>query len=96
MIVGTSKISTKDLIKYATSVESFKEYCVSLIPEEYRHLQVIVNNQVYICCLCLRKCEAVSWDVKKQILDKCLQDIRIVGCTNALIDFTDVLMYIGR
>lgn len=96
MIVGTTKVEVSDLVKHTKSVDDFRNYCIHLVPDKYRHLQAVVNNQIYICCLCLRKCDAVAWDTKKEILRKCMQDIRIVGCTNELIDFDDILMYVGR
>lgn len=96
MIVGTSKLKEEDLVKYAKTVETFHEYCIQLIPEEFRHIQPIVNNQIYLCCLCLRKCDAVPWNVKKDILQETLKDVRIVGYTNELIDFVDILVYVGR
>lgn len=96
MIVGTSIIDDLELSKHIKSVNDFKEYCISLVPKEFQHLQAIINNQLYICCLHLRRNDRVSWDVKKEIINEVLREVHIVGCTNELINVTDILMYLER
>lgn len=96
MIVGTSKIDTIELAKHTKSCDDFKEYCISLVPEQFRHLQVVVNNQIYICCLYLRRCNNVDWSRKKEIIKSVLEEVHVVGCTNELIDIGDIIMYLER
>lgn len=96
MIVGTSKIDDLELSKHIDSTDDFKQYCISLVPEEFRHLEAIISNQMYICCLYLRRSNRVSWDIKKDIINEVLREVHIVGCTNELINVTEILMYLER
>lgn len=96
MIVGTSKIDIADLAHHTKSAEVFKDYCVSLVPENFRHIQPIISNQIYICCLYLRKCSLVDWSAKKTLISDSLVNVHPIGCTNELIDISDVLMYVER
>ena len=96
MIVGISKIDAQEMAKHTKTVEEFKEYCISLVPEEFRHVKAIVGNQTYLCCLELRRNANVNWDTKKLILNTLLREVHIVGCTNELINVADMLVYIER
>lgn len=96
MVVGTSKINMADLARHTRSAKIFKDYCISLVPENFRHIQPIISNQIYICCLYLRKCSLVDWSVKKTLISESLVNIHPIGCTNELIDISDILMYVER
>ncbi|MBQ2885857.1 MAG: hypothetical protein IJE43_19200 [Alphaproteobacteria bacterium] len=96
MIVGTSNVIKSEMAKHVKSLTDFKQYCKSLVPEEFRHIDAIVNNQQYLCCLVLRKDNNVSWSIKKDLIDAVMRETKIVGCTNELINIADILFFLER
>ena len=96
MIVGSKVVNDAELSKHVGSVSDFKDYCKELVPVEFRHLQAVINNQIYLCCLYVRRSNRIDWETKKKILNDALRDVHIVGCTNELLNVSDILMYIER
>ena len=93
MIIGTVQVSEEILALKAKDPEVFKQYCRSLVPEEYRHVQAIVDNQIYYCCLLLRASKQISWDEKRNLLNKVMWDLKITGFTGSLIEAKSLLDY---
>ncbi len=93
MVVGVIQVSEEMLIRKAQDETLFREYCRDLVPKEYRHIQYIVDNQTYYCCLLLRKNKSVPWDLKRPLLDKVLLKLKIVGFTDSLIEAGSLLDY---
>ena len=86
MLVGKSNIELHDLLKHIQNAETFTEYCDSLVPSEFRHVQAIIDNQRYLCCLMLRQAKTVDWSVKSQIIENVMCDIKIIGFTDMIIE----------
>jgi len=82
------------LIKNADTVPHFREYCEELVPEEYRHVQAIVENQQYYCCLLLRRVDSIPWSRKREIINGVMSGIRIVGYTDSLIEAASLAQYV--
>ena len=91
MLVGQSNVSIAELEKNARDLDAFKKYCDSLVPEDFRHVSSIVNNQRYICAMMLRNSSHVTWKQKKDIVDEIMRGIRIVGYTDQVIDLSVLL-----
>ena len=86
MIVGKAGLTAKEVEKHCASYEELISFSDSLIPEEWRHLQAILDNQRYICALLLRSCSNVKWEKKKPIIDRILSECSIVGYADTLYD----------
>ena len=96
MLVGKSDVDTSELVKHTRTSEEFLMYTDSLVPYDFRHNKTIVDNQRYLCCLLLRSCDGVSWDIKKKILDDVMPAIHIVGFTDMLIDVNSLFGLINK
>lgn len=94
VIVGTIHVDEKLLVKSADTVSHFCEYCEGLVPEEYRHVRAIVENQQYYCCLLLRRVDSLSWSRKREIIDGVMKGIKIVGYTDSLIEAAGLAQYV--
>lgn len=94
MLVGKASIKMDELERHSRSAEELTEYADSLVPEEFRHNLSICYNQRYLCCVHLRKSARVSWDRKKEVIDKVLAECRIVGYTDSLIEISRLYMYV--
>lgn len=86
MLVGKSYVELHDLVRHTKDVDMFKEYCDSLVPSEFKHVQAIIDNQRYLCCLVLRQAKTVDWDKKSQIIESVMRDIKIIGFTDTVVE----------
>lgn len=96
MIVGNGSITIADVESHSASADVLIEYSDSLIPEEYKHIKEIRDNQRYLCCLLLRQSSTVPWDRKKEILDRVLYDTRITGFTDSVVEARSVWDFVDR
>lgn len=86
MIVGCADVDLVELRRNCSTKLQLMEYAESLVPEEFRHIKDIVDNQCYLCCLTLRKDTKVSWDIKKPVIDDVMRAISITGFTDCLVE----------
>lgn len=91
MVIGVIDICKSKLVGHIGSVEEFIAYCDALVPQEFRHVEAIVGNQRYLCCITLRSMGNVPWDKRKEIISAVLRDTRIVGYTDTLIEAESLL-----
>jgi len=91
MIVGASRVDKQELVLASTSVQSFEEFCVAQVPDEFKHCREIVDNQKYLCCIILRSIKTVPWDKKKPVIDDVMRGLSIVGFTDTLVEATSLL-----
>ena len=96
MIVGVSNVDLIELDRAAKDVETFKSYCDSLVPEEFRHVREIMSNQRYLCLMLLRRSKNVSWDKKKEIIEPLMQGLHVVGYSDGLIDLNSMMNLVDR
>lgn len=94
MLVGRSGIKMDELERNVHSAEELIEYADSLVPEEFRHNEKICSNQRYLCCMHLRKSGKISWDRKKEIIDKVLKGCMITGYADSLVEVSRIYMYV--
>lgn len=86
MIIGSMQVEVQELRKYLSSVPVFREYAKSLVPEEYRHIKEIVDNQVYYNLLVLRKTESIHWQVKKELIIEIANSVKLTGLIDKVFD----------
>ena len=96
MLVGMCDLAMIHVEEHLSSVDDFLEYADSLVPEDFRHHQAIIDNQRYVCCLVLRKNKLVPWDIKKPIIKEVMQDIKVTGYVDSLIEVTSLFGYSDR
>lgn len=95
MIIGSSSVNNAELIKCSKSYDDFLAYCKKLVPQEFRHVDVIINNQCYFCALKLRSCKEVSWEVKKPLCNEVLRKHQICGGLNEIIEVGNLLTIVN-
>jgi len=96
LLVGNSKVTVLDIERNCWDVDSFIKYSDSLIPEEFRSVQAIVDNQRYLNCLLLRKSKKLSFEQKNKILNEIMKNISIVGYCNEVEDISAVYSLVNE
>lgn len=96
MLLGKSLIDENVLKTKLGSLEIYYNYCDSLIPEEFRHIEQLKYNQRYLCTLVLRKSERIPWDMKKDIIVAVMSETRVAGLTDSCIELSQLHEYISR
>lgn len=96
MLVGTSNVNEVQLIKSCKSYERYCEYCDSLVPDAYKHRQDILMNQRYYCALIIRKSNALSWGVKKDLINTIMEHNKATGLTSAVLEVGLLTDYIDE
>lgn len=86
MIIGTTQVSLLELQKHIDSARNFMLYAEALVPERYRHVKEIVDNQVYYNLLIIRKAESIQWKIKKDLIDEVMGKIFIKGFMDVIFD----------
>lgn len=86
MIIGVADIPESEITKHIQSVEEFCVYCEQLVPEEYRHIKAIVDNQKYYCCLILRQITGISWPKKRGLINVVMSSVQIVGYVDSVVE----------
>ena len=94
MLVGKFDISPEDVGKHTDSIKSFLDYSDSFVPVEFSHLEKVLENQRYLCCMLLRRSENVSWTIKNNILNHVLSHISICGFADSLIDIGTIYNFV--
>ncbi|MDE5639923.1 MAG: hypothetical protein K2I47_09130, partial [Odoribacter sp.] len=56
------------------------------MPEEYRHVRAIVDNQKYYCCLVVRQIAGIAWPKKRELINAVMRDVQIVGYVDCVIE----------
>ena len=95
MIVGNSSLSVEDVVNHSGSYEELVQFSDSQIPDEWKHIQAIVDNQRYVCALLLRR-SSVKWEHKKGIIDRIMSEVTILGYPNVLYDTKAIWGEISR
>ena len=90
MLVGKI-VTIHDLVGHLSSVDDFREFSNSLIPDEFKHVSEIRSNQLYVNLLVLRSSTTIDWQTKKKIIDELMPTIKVVGYTNQLIEVKTLL-----
>lgn len=96
MLLGKAIIEEAELGRHIASKEEFYLWCDNMIPEEFRHVKEIRDNQRYLCTLILRKSDKVAWDKKKDLIISILTETRVTGLTDSCIEVSQLSDYIGR
>lgn len=94
MIVWDKTVELADLEKHCSSADAFLQFCDSIVPEGYRHIVQLLNNQRYYCALLLRKSERVNWDKKKAIIKAVMDDICVIGYSDVVMAVDEIFTYV--
>lgn len=90
MIVGKISVEEEDLVQHVNTSQEFMDFCASLVPQEFRHVQGIIENQEYYCCLLLRQVQQLSWPKKREIINSVMSKVRIVGYVDSVIEVSNL------
>lgn len=96
MLLGKALIDENVLKRHVSSLAEFYNYCDSLIPEDFRHVSQLRDNQRYLCTLLLRKSEKIPWEVKKDIITAVMSSTRVTGLTDSCIEVSQLYEYISK
>ena len=90
MFIGSKDLDLDFLRKNFYNIEKLKNYSNSLIPEEFRHLDQIQDNQLYYIVLNLRKIGITDYRKLKSVTRELLSGIKIMGYVNSVIEVTSL------
>ena len=93
MLVGKANIEKRDLIFKCKTAEDIRALAISLIPKEFSHIPEIVDNQIYIICLHIRRCDDIKWSFKRPLIDEAMKDIKISGYIDRVIECRTLLAF---
>lgn len=96
MLLGKSDVDIIELRKHMVDYETYCAYCDSLIPEEFRHVKELCDNQRYYCAMNIRKSEDIPWDKKKDLIVTVMSNVTVTGLTDMCIDIETLKPYMGR
>ena len=96
MIVGRSDVSILEVERHSKDVKTFIQFADSLIPQEFRNVLAIQQNQRYLCCLILRKSKSISWDKKEALITEVLAQVRITGFVDNIISAEDIWTFVDK
>lgn len=88
MFVGSSNIDREYLKKIYRNPDRIREYSNSLIPQEFRHLEILRDNQLYFVCMTLRKIGITDYKTLQNTIRELLKGVRITGYTDEVTDIT--------
>ena len=86
MIVGSTKIDYEFLRRNYKNVENIKRYIVGCIPERFRHVRQIYDNQTYYVCMCLRKVGITDYKELHATLHSLLSGVKITGYVDFVVE----------
>lgn len=86
MFVGSSNIDTIHLRKIFKDIKLVKEYSNSLIPKEFKHIQELQDNQLYLICMTLRKIGLLDYKEVSSVIGTLMKDIKVTGYVDEVID----------
>lgn len=96
IIVGKVDINLKELEKCSWNYDKFIEYSDSLVPEEFRHIKAITDNQRYLCAVRVRKLSNIPWDVRADLVNRVMQEVSIVGYADQLIEAVSLHLLVNK
>lgn len=91
MLVGLAAVDVSECIKRTKTYDDFRAYCTSLIPRDFQHVDAIVNNQCYLCCILLRKSDTMTWEQKREFCNMVMSKISTVGYVDCIIEVSSLM-----
>lgn len=96
MFVGSLKYDKEKVKSLNGDTGGMREYAKSLIPEELRHNDSLVANQLYYIYTDVAKDTSLSMEVRKELADTLMYRIKIVGYLNSFVPITDMIRFVNR
>lgn len=92
MVVANKNIDIKELISRVDSKESLMRFIDEQIPNIYKHIIEIKQNQLILTALMLRNYQHIAYAKKERILGWILSEKpQIFGTSNTIMDIDDLL-----
>lgn len=86
MLVGCTSLSNEKLLKIYRNPEALRHYSNSLIPEEFRHVKELQDNQLYFVCMTLRKLGIKDYKELQKTIHELLKGLRVTGYVNDVVE----------
>lgn len=95
MIIGSSVIDYGILCSCYPSISKIKRYSNSLIPQEFRGIKQIEDNQLYYVTLSLRKMPTITdYKLLKKVIAELMDGVLIIGYSNEVIELSNIWQYV--
>lgn len=85
MIIATDIFDMDKVIALRDDYEGLCEYIWTLVPERYKHIDVIYHNTRYYINMCVLKSADIPLEKKLQVSKYLTKSIRVVGYTDTYI-----------
>lgn len=90
MIIATDIFDKDKVLSLKDDYEGLCSYVWTLVPEKFKHLDVIYHNTRYYINMCILQDTGISLDVKTQISKLLTRSIRVVGYMDKYITCRDL------
>lgn len=90
MFVGSTNIDKDKLRRIFKDPSLVKAYSDSLIPEEFRHIRELQDNQLYIVAMTIRRIGLNDYKAMEKSINQLLKGVRITGFTQSLVEISFV------
>jgi hypothetical protein len=90
MIIATDIFDMDKVIALRDDYEGLCSYIWTLVPERYKHIDVIYHNTRYYINMCVLKNTSIPLEKKLQISKYLTKNIRVVGYTDTYITCSEL------
>jgi hypothetical protein len=90
MIIATDVFDMDKVIALRDDYEGLCNYIWTLVPDRYRHIDVIYHNTRYYINMCVLKNALIPLDKKLQVSKYLTKQIRVVGYTDTYITCSEL------
>ncbi len=90
MIIATDVFDMDRILALKDDYEGMCDYIWTLVPDRYKHLDVIFHNTRYYINMCVLKSETIPMEVKSAISKYLTKSIRVVGYTDTYITCSEL------
>lgn len=91
MVVGRKTFSIEDVLANAKTVNTLKTFARSLIPDFAAHIPNILENQIYLVALAVRRIDMIPLKERTALCEELLDGIVVKGQINEVYDLQDIL-----
>lgn len=91
MIVGTTKLNYGEIKGYIHKPQELKAYCTTLVPLWARHIDAIVNNQMYYVAIRIRDMLSIPYKLRQEMITCLIKDVQLTGVVSSFTSITDII-----
>lgn len=96
MIIGSTNVDKSFLMRNFKYTDKIIEYSNSLIPDEFRHIKELRDNQLYYICMTLRKLGLSDYRALHNSIHTLLKGVRITGYVDDVLEVSLLYNLVNR